>query len=57
LPYLRRTGDARRAWPPAPGKPAEIPARTAELLALGREGGWVTEVADDRATVRVVRPA
>jgi prephenate dehydrogenase len=57
LPYLRRTGDARRAWPPAAGKPAEIPAEATELLALGREGGWVTEVADDHATVFAVRPA
>jgi prephenate dehydrogenase len=56
LDYLRRTGDARRAWPPAAGEPVEIPAGAAELLALGRDGGWVTRVAEDRATVVAIRP-
>lgn len=56
LPYLRRTGDARRAWPPVAGKPTEIPAGRADLLAVGRDGGWVTEVADNRATVIAIRP-
>lgn len=56
LGYLRRSGDARRAWPPAAGEPTEIPVSAEELLALGRDGGWITEIAEDRATVIAIRP-
>jgi prephenate dehydrogenase len=55
-PELAVAGAARRAWPPPPGVAGEAPARIAELLALGRAGGWVTAVAEDRATVRTMRP-
>ncbi|MEV0730694.1 prephenate dehydrogenase/arogenate dehydrogenase family protein [Polymorphospora sp. NPDC050346] len=48
---------ARTAWPPVPGKPLELPARVETLVRLGRAGGWVTAVADDRRTVTGVRPA
>lgn len=47
---------ARIAWPPSPGEPLEIPARVDTLLRLGRAGGWVTAVADNRRTVTAVRP-
>lgn len=47
---------ARRAWPPRPGEPVELPARPDALLRLGRAGGWVTGVAADRRTVTAVRP-
>jgi prephenate dehydrogenase len=47
---------ARRAWPPTPSDPAELPARAEVLLRLGRAGGWITDVAADRKTVIAVRP-
>ncbi|MEU4239016.1 prephenate dehydrogenase/arogenate dehydrogenase family protein [Actinoplanes sp. NPDC026619] len=56
VPALRQAGDARRAWPPRPGEAAEDPAGVDELLALGRAGGWVTAVAENRATVSTMRP-
>jgi prephenate dehydrogenase len=56
IPALREAGDARRAWPPRPGAAAEEPAGVAELLALGRAGGWVTAVSENRVTVRTMRP-
>jgi prephenate dehydrogenase len=56
-PWLAPGCAARSAWPPRPGTPLEIPARTGALLRLGRAGGWVTAVADDRQTVTAVRPA
>jgi prephenate dehydrogenase len=48
---------ARTAWPPAPGKSLDLPARPDALLRLGGAGGWVTAVAPDRRTVTAVRPA
>jgi prephenate dehydrogenase len=48
---------ARRAWPPPPSLPAELPAQPDVLARLGRAGGWVTDVAKDRRTVTAVRPA
>ncbi|MEO3747164.1 prephenate dehydrogenase/arogenate dehydrogenase family protein [Plantactinospora sp. B5E13] len=54
--WLSPGSTARRAWPPRAGTPVELPARTDELLALGRAGGWVTRVAADRRTVTAVRP-
>jgi prephenate dehydrogenase len=47
---------ARRAWPPAPGRPEQVPARAETLLRLGRAGGWITEVAPDRRTVTAFLP-
>jgi len=47
---------ARTAWPPRPGSPLELPAQADTLLRLGRAGGWVTAVANDRRTVTAVRP-
>jgi prephenate dehydrogenase len=47
---------ARTGWPPDPGPPGEIPVSVGELLRLGRDGGWVTDVSADRRTVTVVRP-
>jgi prephenate dehydrogenase len=56
-PWLAPGYTARSGWPPEPGKPLELPARTDALLRLGRAGGWVTAVAPDRRTVTAVRPA
>lgn len=60
IPALREwltPGTAARAqWPPGPGTPHQLPARSDALLRLGREGGWITEVAVDRRTVTAVRP-
>jgi prephenate dehydrogenase len=56
LPWVAPGYTARSGWPPEPGKPLELPARTDALLRLGRAGGWVTAVAPDRRTVTAVRP-
>lgn len=55
-PWLTAGHAARTGWPPRPGSPLELPARPDALLRLGRAGGWVTAVADDRRTVTAVRP-
>jgi prephenate dehydrogenase len=41
----------RVAWPPDPGRPAEVPVRAETLLRLGRAGGWITTVLPGRRTV------
>ncbi len=56
VPALRPAGELRRRWPPATGPAGTLPAGIDELLALGRAGGWVTAVAEDRATVATMRP-
>jgi prephenate dehydrogenase len=57
LPPLTAASDLRRAWPPRPAEGVtEMPAEAERLLALGRAGGWVAEVADDRRTVKTKRP-
>ncbi|WP_239117979.1 prephenate dehydrogenase [Paractinoplanes ferrugineus] len=56
VPALREAGDARRAWPARPGPATVAPAGVEELLALGRDGGWVTAVAEDLGTVATMRP-
>ncbi|MEO3925234.1 prephenate dehydrogenase/arogenate dehydrogenase family protein [Micromonosporaceae bacterium B7E4] len=55
--WLAPGSAARLAWPPRPGGAVELPARPDALLRLGRAGGWVTRVAEDRRTVTAVRPA
>jgi prephenate dehydrogenase len=55
-PLLAPASAARSAWPPAPGEPAELPARGDVLLRLGRVGGWVTAVDRSRRTVVAMRP-
>ncbi len=55
-PLLTPGNAARRAWPPTPGEPAELPARVDVLLDLGRAGGWVSAVSADRRTVTAIRP-
>ena len=55
-PTLETAGEARRRWPPRPGPAAELPADIEALLALGRAGGWVTAVAENRASVTAMRP-
>jgi prephenate dehydrogenase len=56
-PWLATGYAARTAWPPAPGKTLDLPARPDALLRLGRAGGWITAVAADRRTVTATRPA
>ncbi|MFY1634770.1 prephenate dehydrogenase [Solwaraspora sp. WMMB335] len=56
VPWLARGSTARAVWPPLAGTALELPARPDALLRLGRVGGWVTAVADDRRTVTAVRP-
>jgi prephenate dehydrogenase len=46
----------RSSWPPAPGRPEEVPVQRETLLRLGRAGGWVTSVAADRRTVTAFLP-
>ena len=55
IPPLAAASDLRRAWPPRPADGVtEMPAEAGPLLALGRAGGWVTEVRDDK--VSTLRP-
>nr|WP_296073424.1 prephenate dehydrogenase/arogenate dehydrogenase family protein [uncultured Actinoplanes sp.] len=56
LPYLRAAGGVRRTWPRAAGEPAGFPAEAETLLELGRAGGWITAVAEDRRHVVGIRP-
>ncbi|MBU2663354.1 prephenate dehydrogenase/arogenate dehydrogenase family protein [Actinoplanes bogorensis] len=56
VPALRPAGELRRAWPPAPGPSGDQPADAIALLELGRAGGWVTAVAEDRSKVSTIRP-
>ncbi|GIE83398.1 prephenate dehydrogenase [Actinoplanes philippinensis] len=42
--HLGRASAARRSWPATAGRPETIAADVQALLALGRAGGWVTEV-------------
>jgi prephenate dehydrogenase len=55
-PLLAPASVARAAWPPVPGDRAELPARADVLLRLGRVGGWVTAVDEERRKVLAVRP-
>ena len=55
-PWLTTGWKARRNWPPQPGPATELPAEADELLRLGRAGGWVTAVAQDRRTVTAEVP-
>jgi prephenate dehydrogenase len=54
--WLAPGATARAAWPPQPGKPLDLPARADALLRLGRAGGWITDVSEDRRTVTAFRP-
>jgi prephenate dehydrogenase len=51
---LRVPSELRRAWPPRPDVAIEVPAEPGALLALGRAGGWVTAVREDR--LEAMRP-
>jgi prephenate dehydrogenase len=55
-PIVAAGGDLRRNWPVPSGPPTEMPARVDQLLELGRAGGWVTAVAENRAHVSTMRP-
>ena len=54
--WLAPGHSARVGWPPAPGETSQLPARVDVLLRLGRFGGWITDVSDDRRTVTAVLP-
>lgn len=56
-PWLAPGATARQAWPPAPGRPETLAVEANGLRALGRAGGWVTAVAEDRRSVTAIRPA
>lgn len=60
-PWLARGQRIRAGWPPAGGAERVEPATVDSLLAVGRDGGWVTgvlgSVADNGQSVRTVRPA
>jgi prephenate dehydrogenase len=47
---------ARSTWPHGWGAPRQLPASAQHLLALGRDGGWITAVASDGRTVTAARP-
>ena len=55
-PLLAPASAARAAWPPVPGEQAELPARSDVLLRLGRVGGWVTALDQERRKVVAMRP-
>jgi len=46
----------RASWPASPGSAEHVAAERAELLALGRAGGWVTSVAADGRVVMASTP-
>ncbi|MEV0651126.1 prephenate dehydrogenase/arogenate dehydrogenase family protein [Phytomonospora sp. NPDC050363] len=48
--------ESRRNWPPAPGPTLTMAVDRERLLALGRAGGWVHSIEDDRH-ITVMRPA
>jgi prephenate dehydrogenase len=47
---------ARTNWPYGWGAPRQLPASPEHLLALGRDGGWITAVSSDGRTVTASRP-
>ncbi|BFU41840.1 prephenate dehydrogenase [Krasilnikovia sp. MM14-A1004] len=55
-PLLAPASAARAAWPVATGTAVEVPWHADALLELGRAGGWVTGVDDERRVLRAVRP-
>ncbi|WP_433299044.1 prephenate dehydrogenase [Actinoplanes sp. CA-030573] len=55
-PLVELGGSLRRAWPARGGEPVEMPVSVDGLLALGRDGGWVTAVAENRVSVTTMRP-
>jgi len=55
-PTVAVAGALRRAWPAASGPAVELPAVAGDLLTLGRAGGWITGVAENRAHVTAMRP-
>jgi len=56
LPILGAAQRIRAAWPVTAGERVTVPVEMAALLALGRDGGWITGIADDAGTLLAVRP-
>lgn len=54
--WLATGHGVRTAWPALAGDSTRLPAKADVLGRLGRVGGWIIEVADDRRTVTAVRP-
>ncbi|MGH3646014.1 MAG: prephenate dehydrogenase [Micromonosporaceae bacterium] len=48
---------ARASWPPTGGEPRRLHVTAESLVALGRSGGWLTDVSPDRRAVAAVHPA
>jgi prephenate dehydrogenase len=55
-PWLTPGAETRRTWPPTPGEPQQLAVEANALRELGRAGGWITAVAEDRRSVTAVRP-
>ena len=55
-PLVAVGAELRQHWPARGGPPAEMPAEPGALLDLGRFGGWVTAVAENRGSVTTMRP-
>jgi prephenate dehydrogenase len=47
---------ARSSWPHGWGEPKQLPATVDDLLNLGADGGWITEVSPDSRTVTAAYP-
>jgi prephenate dehydrogenase len=55
--WFDRGHQVRTAWPPSPGRVADLPATRSALLELGRAGGWITDVEPDHTSVTAGYPA
>jgi prephenate dehydrogenase len=55
LPALGAAAELRRAWPAPAAAAGDMPAEVDALLELGRAGGCVTAVAENRARVAIIR--
>jgi prephenate dehydrogenase len=54
--WLAPANAARTSWPRGWGEPKQIPATADDLLDLGDEGGWITDVSPDGRTVTSAHP-
>jgi prephenate dehydrogenase len=55
-PVVAAAGKLRRNWPVPGVGPTEMTAGIGELLGLGRDGGWITAVAENLVSVATMRP-
>jgi prephenate dehydrogenase len=47
---------ARTSWPRGWGEPKQIPVTVDDLLNLGDEGGWISEISADGRTATAAYP-